>query len=312
VYDVEATPGTVLLAGAAWPFDDAPSRGFIARRAGDGWAEEPIAAGELWNWSLHQVQTAAAAGWALGLEERGPSFQRVLLQRGAEWQVVRPYGWRGGDFWIVARFCTDPSGTSWFVGTQYDAQHRAHALAVRQRDGTFEPVPIGQLAGPGTAVDHVACLGGGGAVAVGAAGMSEDRRDANARAILLHYDGAWRGEWFPDHLRGVSVTALAALSATDVWLAVTSPDGSRTMFLHRTAAGWEEVVPPALPDGRSGGYVVRDMQFVSVGEGWAVANDTGGPGLVRGLIFHYRDGAWRLRNWNWHFWHQPYFGLLGD
>jgi len=34
-------------------------------------------------------------------------------------------------------------------------------------------------------------------------------------------------------------------------------------------------------------------------------------GVWRGLIFHYKDGAWRNRNWNWHFWCQRWFGLLG-
>jgi hypothetical protein len=51
------------------------------------------------------------------------------------------------------------------------------------------------------------------------------------------------------------------------------------------------------------------MQFVSPTEGWAIANDYDGPDLVRGLIFHYKDGVWRNRNWNWHFWNEPWFGL---
>jgi hypothetical protein len=54
------------------------------------------------------------------------------------------------------------------------------------------------------------------------------------------------------------------------------------------------------------------MQFVSPDEGWAIANDVGGPGLGRGLIFHYRDGVWRNRNWNWHFWNEPGFGFCGS
>jgi hypothetical protein len=61
-----------------------------------------------------------------------------------------------------------------------------------------------------------------------------------------------------------------------------------------------------------GGFAFTDMQFVTPNEGWAVANDYGGPGIVRGLIFHYKDGVWRNRNWTWHFWNQPWFGLFGD
>ena len=48
------------------------------------------------------------------------------------------------------------------------------------------------------------------------------------------------------------------------------------------------------------------MQFVSPDEGRAIANEIG---AVRGLIFHCKDGVWRLRNWGWHFWDAPGFGL---
>ena len=52
------------------------------------------------------------------------------------------------------------------------------------------------------------------------------------------------------------------------------------------------------------------MQFVSPDEGWAVASDME-PGQGGGRIFHYKDGKWRNRNWNWHFWDAPWFNLFG-
>jgi hypothetical protein len=54
------------------------------------------------------------------------------------------------------------------------------------------------------------------------------------------------------------------------------------------------------------------MQFVTPNEGWAIATDFAGTGLSNGLIFHYKDGVWRHRNWSWHLWDMPGFGMLGD
>lgn len=307
-----SSDGTVLLGGMRLHGENGGSRGVILRRAGDTWRDERIAADELWNWSVHEVRAAGPAGWALGIEERGPGHQPVLWQRADDWRVSRPSGRRAGDFWMLSRLCVDASGVSWFVGREYSEQYQPHALAVRHRDGAFERLPIPPLSEPNTLINRVACLGDGTAVAIGAAGTSDSGWGSAALGMLLHHDSDWHGEWFPSHLRGYGVDALAALSADDVWLALSSPQGDRTLFLHKQGADWIEVPPPALPDGRVGGYAVTDMQFVSANEGWAVANDSGGPGLVRGLIFHYRDGIWRHRNWNWHFWHQPFFGLLGD
>ena len=41
-------------------------------------------------------------------------------------------------------------------------------------------------------------------------------------------------------------------------------------------------------------------------------NDSRGAELVRGLLFHYQDRPWTPSNWDWHFWDQRWFGLVGD
>jgi hypothetical protein len=53
------------------------------------------------------------------------------------------------------------------------------------------------------------------------------------------------------------------------------------------------------------------MAFPSPNEGWAAAYDYLGSGIVRGLVLHYKDGVWRNRNWDWHFWHERGWGLIG-
>ena len=94
-----------------------------------------------------------------------------------------------------------------------------------------------------------------------------------------------------------------------MWLALSRQDATlrfRPTFLHWVDGVWTEVPPPALPTGRADGFLFSDMQFVSPAEGWAIGN---ADGFARGVIFHYQDGVWRLRNWGWHFWDAPGFGL---
>jgi hypothetical protein len=156
------------------------------------------------------------------------------------------------------------------------------------------------------------CPKDGGVVAVGRAW---DQRDDTTSPVLIRFTDQWERISFPDEFADATASALAALSNDEIWLAVSCggpSDRCRPRFLRWTAGRWDVVEPPTLPGGRSSGYTITDLQLLSRDVGWAIANDYDGPGLVRGLLFHYRDGVWRNRNWNWHFWDQPGFGLFGD
>jgi hypothetical protein len=81
--------------------------------------------------------------------------------------------------------------------------------------------------------------------------------------------------------------------------------------MHFKEGAWIEVPRPHVPHGGAQGYTIGGIRFVSEDEAWAIARDGDGPGLFRGLVFHYKDGVWRNRNWNWHFWDERRFGLFG-
>src|SRR5690606_2626236 len=98
----------------------------------------------------------------------------------------------------------------------------------------------------------------------------------------------------------------------EVWISVNCNPlevECRERFLHLRNGVWETVELPRLPDGRSTHRLIVDMQFVTPTEGWAIAHDL--IPRAGGRIYHYRDGVWRNRNWNWHFWDAPGFGLFG-
>jgi hypothetical protein len=229
----------------------------------------------------------------------------LLRSDGVTWSE-EPTPCEGDRHWAFFDACVQPSGESWFVGVDMVDPGTPHALAVRHRDDGWERMALPELADPNTGLDAVQCLGGNRLVALESTRPSDEARWAR---VVLRYDGAWQRIELPEAFRHADVQAIAAASDTDVWLALSTQGFRmrfRPTFLHWVAGVWTEVRPPVLPGGRVDGYLFRDMQFVSPDEGWAIGNDNG---AARGLIFHYKDGVWRLRNWDWHFWDAPGFGL---
>jgi hypothetical protein len=298
---------------------DAPSRGVIWRFRSGRW--EPAHLGGIeWDWLVGAVRPSPSGTiWATGVVETDPDDEhppapprllRILLRSddGVSW--VQEGAMREGDRrWAFLDACFCPSGTGWFVGNDHGGGLGRRALAVRHRDGVWDSAALPDLPAPAR-LFSVECLPGDGAVAIGFIGEIF----GETTPIVLRFDGTWQRIELPFDMGRGSIGALAALSTSDIWLAVNSrgtgdPVADQPLFLHWREGQWTEVAAPLLPGSRQGGYVFTDMQFVSPDEGWAIADDVEGPGLERGLIFHYRDGAWRNRNWNWHFWNAPGFGL---
>jgi hypothetical protein len=106
------------------------------------------------------------------------------------------------------------------------------------------------------------------------------------------------------------ISTVAGFSLDDFWLSL-SRSGTRPLLMHFKDGNWVEVPRPVVPHGGVQNYLIGDIQFISPDEGWAIGHDADGPGLFRGLVLHYKDGVWRNRNWNWHFWDERWFGLFG-
>lgn len=304
------------------PWDSGPSAGVIWRFRNGRWESVDLSPLSWPDWSLGELRAAphgevwATAAINLGGDDGNPRaprrFRPMLLEfDGAAWRVDESPR-EGERRWNFHDICFDEAGTGWFVGADFSANDAHRALAVRRVKDSWERSELPSLPGPNCRLTYVECLPGERAVAVGHCGSWPDQQSA---PVLLRYDGVWHRVDLPEAFRDATVGAMAAVSDSDVWLALTSADGTlpgRPTFLHLVDGEWTECAPPLLPENRVDGYSFSGMQFVSPTEGWAIANDYGGPGIVRGLIFHYKDGVWRNRNWNWHFWDQHLFGLFGD
>jgi len=291
-----------------------PDVGAVLRHRDAAWHLDPTEALRESQWIMSVAADPQGADWAAAALFSPPSPEGVsspvgnalLQRRDGRWVAdAVPPDWR------INALCNSSSASTWVVGAIADDNRWLTAFAARRQGGGWEATSLPALAAS-SVLSHVTCPHGGGVVALGhAAAHVED----GGEIVLLRWTDRWERIPLPAKFAANRASALAAVSTDDVWLAVSCilpEDRCRPRFLHWAGGAWRAIDAPTLPAGRRDGYTVSDMQFVSADEGWAIANDYDGPGLVRGLLFHYRDGVWRNRNWDWHFWDQPGFGLFGD
>lgn len=295
------------MAGVVWRYEDR------------GWQSCDLSGLSWDDWSVSRVRgTGAGPAFAdavvtldPGVDEPddGLRVRRELLEwDGARWRVD-PRVRASGRNWEFADACFLPNGDGWFVGFEPDGNAR-RAISVRQTGGVWQPVALPELTPAIASLVEVACLPDGGALAAGISGEPQ-----HAPILIMFEDGSWRSLELPDRYAEASIGAIAAAAERDYWIALSATERAPRApagFLRWHDGAWQEVELPRLPEGRGGGLAFTDLQFVTPSEAWATARDYAGPGIVRGLIFHYSDGVWRNRNWTWSAWDQSWFGLFGD
>lgn len=278
-------------AAVTWPYWGVT--GIMAGRDGDAWATtwfrtEPLPEGK---WS--------------------PRPQLGLLHfDGTAWRIDDQV-LAGHEHATVNDACQAPDGSWWFVGVDHDTPSGTTMLV-----GRWDGQQL-RLATPATATEErsnlgaIRCLPDGTAWALG---ETRPRPGAPRDLLLLHYTRTWERVAMPALLPGEPEGHVLAVAAPDdVWIPARC--GAREpacceRFLHLHDGTWDTVPLPLMPGGRCAKVRISDMQFVSPDEAWAVGTDDE-PHLGGGRIFHYENGTWRLRNWNWHFWDAPWFNLFG-
>ena len=206
--------------------------------------------------------------------------------------------------------CVQPTGAGWAVGDARDEAGRWHGVVLKKEGLEWREVALPPLVPDAWQLNRVACFSTGGMLASAEVAGTEQ---GTTEGILLRYDGSWMTIPFPDTYREYIASALTVVRDDAIWLHA-SALSNLSILLHRAGEHWSDVPIPPLP-GKGPPYrgvTVNAMQFVSPNEGWAVGTKYYGEGYFRGLLFHYKDGAWRTRNWNWHFWNQRWFGLFGE
>lgn len=308
-------------AGTGWAVGSQVQRGGnvgrIWRYSNERWDE--VAPTALWpDWGLSTVRVSTNDGvWFGGSviqarrgQHRVPASWRSLVLRYDESEWSEPQ-LPADDGFQVADYCFHTNGDGVFVGSRRVGDRTA-PLILHRRAGLWVEEILPEVAAQISLLNLVTCIEPDGAVAAG--WMGNDRYRMTEAITVRFVDGQWQQFPLPDAYRRHSVQAVAGASAEDVWLAVECTGDARPCgprFLHWTGT-WDVVPAPPLPEGRTEGYGIRDMQFVSAEEGWAVGSDFGGPGLQHGVIMQYRRGSWRLRQWTWSTLDQPWFGLFGD
>lgn len=286
--------------------DSGASEGVIWHYQSEKWIPVDLTPLNLEEWSVYNLCFASPQqGWAVGfLGERNHEESVLLGYDGNQWRVD-PYPSTGGRQWSLIDMCVDPSGHGWAVGKYRDRSGEWKPLVAAADGGSWSVAEIPSADIVRGALNHVVCLPGGGAMASGIRGTIW-----NGEAILFAFDDSWNRVDLPQDFRSMQIETLAAVSLDDYWLSLSKP-GAKPLLVHFKDGHWTNVPRPVVPHGGMQGYSIEDMQFVSADEAWAIGHDGDGPGLFRGLVFHYEDGVWRNRNWNWHFWDERWFGLFG-
>ena len=283
------------------------------------WRNEPMAGIGWPYWGISKVMAGAAGdAWAFanyservpGLLEFAKTTPVILRYDGTRW-VVDENLLAGRPDWHLSDGCQSPDGQWWFVGVDVAAPSGRGRILAR-----WDGRELHSMAEPGRGSERsglyrIRCMPDG---TIWASGELRPAKDQPLEILLMRLSGRWERIAVPDFFpREASAGSLAPVSADEVWLAASCGSSDPVCcerFLHYRDGGWTTVALPLMPGGRCRWVSIRDMQFVSPEEGWAVANDDT-PRLGVGRIFHYKDGTWRLRNWNWHFWDAPWFNLFG-
>lgn len=291
----------------------------MLRYQSDSWRGESLN-GILWpHWGIYKVMAGPAGdAWAFvyssenapGPPESPKAKRAALRYDGHHWtadQVV----FAGRVDWHLADGCQSPDGQWWFVGMDDAAPSGRGRLLLRWDGRELHSMGESGSVSERSALYRIRCLPDG---TIWASGALRPAKGAPLEILLVRYADRWERIAFPDVLpREASTSSLAPVSADEVWISAacgTLRAECCERFFHYRDGNWNVVSLPLMPGGRCTGVAVVDAQFVSPDEGWAVATDME-PGKGGGRIFHYKNGVWRLRNWNWHFWDAPWFNLFG-
>ena len=303
-------PASAWAGGLRTAGDDGGVEGVLWSYGADGWRPARLPEVPVVDWTVARVRFAATNDGAALVHGRAPaSAERrdVLLHfDGTRW--VTAFAAPAGS--ELSDVCLTPDGGGWAVGrTMISSRAPWQGAAWRRDAGTWSEVPLPMgFEGPWD-VHRVRCLAGGRVAAIGGRIMPAATGTA-VEGLLLRFAGVWQRVELPDPMRAAYPDALDVAPDGSLWVA--AGRAGRPLIARQTATGWWDTTPlPVLPGGRDCGFAVGALALTAASDGWAIADDVGGPGVVRGLVLRYRDGAWSNRGWNWPFWRERWFGLFG-
>jgi hypothetical protein len=260
------------------------------------------------------VPASAAASWTVttvpktannteinGMSARtGTDAWAVGVQFGAAGQAPPPpvaYHWNG-SMWSLT---TTPSigvnaglnavsasaSDAWAVGFRIPGGYRVRQPLYEHWNGSAWSV----VPGPGLGLNGVADLGPSNAWAVGIRGTVE------------HWDGtAWSNVTVPSpnpsYPAGANLTAITAISASDIWAVGSFQNASFTISpfaLHYNGSSWTVTILPQPAVSGPSRPILHGVTAVSSSDVWAVGENEEVPGLgITTLIEHWDGHGWTI------------------
>jgi hypothetical protein len=231
----------------------------------------------------------------------GADAWAVGVQFGGAGQVPPPpvaYHWNGSAWSLTATpslgvnaalnaVSASSATDAWAVGSAGPGGYNRQAALYERWNGSAWKV----VSGPGGRLSGVADLSASNAWAVG------------ARGVVEHWDGtAWSAVTVPSpnpsNTFGNNLTAITAISATDIWAVGEFTNTSYTnsaYALHYDGTSWAVTVLPQPSVNGPSSPVLHGVTAVASNNVWAVGENEEVPGLgITTLIEHWNGSAWSI------------------
>jgi hypothetical protein len=234
-------------------------------------------------------------GWAWGIQSAAPSnldsnpVTTPLVERwdGHRWSIVAtPAMPFGGELTDIVSLAPD---NAWAVGDQFitsqASQDTTGGSVIEHWDGhtwkmLADPTdPVVNYAN--TRLAQLAALSPTDIWAVGAYSAATDT------GIIVHWDGQrWSEVSHPSPARNGGFTAIAAVTANDIWVAGGNTNGSYSSFEHWNGEQWQSVPAPSAN--------ITSISAASANDIWAVGWQKSFLGLWQDPMVEHWDG----RQWS--------------
>ncbi len=280
-----------LAAALAFPLALAPA---AAAASGATWTITPVPNPGTFPSLLGIAASSATDAWNVGyFEESSGAVYHTLTEHwnGTAWtQVASPGAPVGVN---ILKSVADLSSTNaWAVGYSEDdindlAPQQA-PLIEHWNGRAWSIVPA--AADPNGAQDTLAAVAATGASDVWAVGEHFDAAVGGNDGLVEHWDGI-RWALLPGPQGASTLTAVTAISSTDVWVAGTAPS-SQPFFGHWNGQAWTSVSSPAI----AGSTDVTALAATGPADVWAAgyqrANVRRAP--YQTLVEHWDGKAWTV------------------
>lgn len=175
----------------------------------------------------------------------------------------------------------------WALG--YQRRPNATGLAMHWDGTRWKQFDVPQSAG----LLDVAAVASDNVWAVGGIDTRDGGSTTGRKPVAAHWDGkSWQDSPIPARGQQSGLSAVAAISADDVWAIGNADDKTgRPFIVHWDGSAWQDVTTPAVPG--ADGVLLRDIAVVAADDIWVVGASHAGTGR-QPLFLHWDGHQWSV------------------